>query len=316
VIDCRFAAIWVALVIILLPNYSYALAPSKILGATVVKYASDGTPVISNAPLWAEVASVNPFINVGMVAGYLLVEALFEDKTDSIRVPLGPNAWNQPPEPEVDQSQHPATVPATPVVYDGWALTGFPCAGSPEAACAADGGDYWPQKDTCTYSNDPWKCYPNGCSIGRCQMNSVGPCPPGYKQVGVSCMIDNSRELEDDHTCDILFRNGAFGHAADMNCLEVTEGRLTPLIRDGNIYAYGVNSKGEPLMWSVTPGVQGATVESYWYVRQYEQVQTDVGTQVKKTEMDGQTFRLCRMDLRIARNPEFRRRHGKIKNAI
>ncbi len=221
------------------------------------------------------------------------MDSIFGDK---VRVPLGPNEYNNPPAPgPVD---YPEIVPSeSNVIYSVYGFEG----GSPSAACQAYANSLNSNNWVCGNDQEGYQPFigqvfsvtESSCTYGGCgqQMGTVSVskssalgCPSGYSMSGGSCVMNDPRQFQDDKTCDILFKNGQFSTAGDLNCAATTDGSsLQPLIRDGNIIAYGTNSDGQPIMWTVTPGVQGATVESYWYVRQSEQIQTDIGSMVKTT---------------------------------
>lgn len=63
-------------------------------------------------------------------------------------------------------------------------------------------------------------------------------CPPGYSQSGSSCNLENARQATDDKACDLLYSQGAFGTANDINCgATVDDTKLAPMIRDGKVIA-------------------------------------------------------------------------------
>lgn len=219
---------------------------------------------------------------IGLSAMYLTIK---DAQDNAIRIPLGPNEFNQPPQLDVGPDnplQIPGTVTSgyTIVAIKGEPISPIGCHASPSGACSAIGGEYIVGVG-CWLLNEGGQGGGSSPGIVSCSNNT---CPKGYVNNGSVCSLDNPRQVQDDKTCDILFKNGQFSTAGDMNCASSADGSsLQPLIRDGNIIAYGTNSDGQPIMWTVTPGVQGATVESYWYVRQSEQIQTDIGTMVKTT---------------------------------
>jgi hypothetical protein len=208
---------------------------------------------------------------IGIAGMYLTVQDAMDN---SVRIPLGPNSSNQPPAPAASATQVPATQVPIP-------------AGSSCLRCSTT------NPSSCGYAESCSACivnYPSGYCMQRdpstgqvtgevyTAATSTPSCGAGYVLSGGSCVLQNARQASDDKTCDLLYAQGAFATASDMNCGSSVDGtKIAPMIRDGKAIAYGTNSSGRPLMWEVTPGPQT------WTVTEYEQIQTATQTQVKQT---------------------------------
>lgn len=205
---------------------------------------------------------------IGVTGLYLTIK---DAQDNAVRIPVGPNEQNKPPEPVAAP-----TATATPktqwcyTVPSGGNGSGSPagtyCGDAPGAACPG----YWNQ-----YNNT---CYDNYWGPLSTSTPTTTTCPSGYTSSGGSCVLSNARQAKDDKTCDMLINMGQFATADDMNCGSTVDGsKLAPMIRNGKAVAYGTNSSGQPLMWEVTPGAQSYTIT------QYEQIQTPTQTQIKTT---------------------------------
>lgn len=224
---------------------------------------------------------------IGLTGLYMTIK---DAQDNAVRIPLGPNSNNEPPAPLAQVTQAPTGggSPVTYFTYYGGPQSGSWCASyggrSPEAACGAVGG-------TLGYAD---RCYPPSgqsqtwnfgmastlgyANLGTCNGSLPPTCPSGYTLSGSSCVLSNARQVTNDKTCDVLVQGGQFAAADDLNCPATVDGsKLSPMLRNGNVIAYGTNSSGQPLMWEVTPGAQRYTV------KQYEQIQTPSQTQVKTT---------------------------------
>ena len=208
---------------------------------------------------------------IGVTGMYLTVEDSLHNK---VNIPTSPQQSSQVPAPLA-----PATAPSS----SGQSIP----AGAVCRRCATGS---W---SSCGYSELCTDCVVNYPS-GHCmQVNpdtglhagqtytsasSQPTCGSGYTLSDGVCALQNPRLVTDDKTCDILLTNGQFATANDLNCPSTVDGsKLSPMLRDGKVIAYGTNSSGQPLMWEVTPGAQTYTI------KQYEQVQTATQTQVKTT---------------------------------
>lgn len=217
---------------------------------------------------------------IGVVGMYMTIE---DAQQNAVRIPLGSGPNNQPPAPAAPSTASPVNT----YTY---------CGGNPVSVCFQNDLDSCNRNGlsgspsyTC---NGTYSCNASGSCNGTINMTggytysySVGysgtptqSCPSGYVTAGGSCVLSNPRQATDDKKCDVLISSGQFATAADMNCSSSVDGtKLAPMIRNGNVIAYGQNSSGQPLMWEVSPGAQSFTV------KQYEQIQTPSQTQVKTT---------------------------------
>lgn len=203
---------------------------------------------------------------IGLTGMYFTIK---DAQDNAVRIPLGPNPTNEPPKP---------AAPATATATGG---------NMPASNAMCYRGQMYGYAEWCTsclinYPAGPCIEYDPqyGTATGKTysQASSQPSCPDGYAVSGSSCTLVNARRVTDDKTCDMLVSNGQFASADDMNCPTTTDGsKLAPMLRNGNVIAYGQNSSGQPLMWEVSPGAQSYTV------KQYEQIQTPSQTQVKTT---------------------------------
>ena len=77
-------------------------------------------------------------------------------------------------------------------------------------------------------------------------------CPAGYKYENSVCNLISPRLAVPDRKCDLLLNAGQFSVAADADCPTTYDSsRLTPLIRNGRVIAYGRGSNGQPLLFDV-----------------------------------------------------------------
>ncbi|MDL1889323.1 hypothetical protein FBQ96_07035 [Nitrospirales bacterium NOB] len=220
---------------------------------------------------------------VGLVGMYFTIEDAANNK---VRIPLGPNQENQPPEP---------SAPATAAKVGGLQVPG-------DKQCGRSyGPPSYGAQESCTACMS-WAVYPgrycvriDDTNIYYTLENTQGTeCPSGYVDQGGTCTLQNARQATDDKTCDILLSSGQFATANDMNCGSTADGqKIAPLLRydtvsGGEVIAYGKNSSGQPLMWQVS---KPTSTKPYYTLRQYEQTQTATQTQVTTTEiqLDPQT---------------------------
>lgn len=262
-----------------------AFAPVAVLGAPQIVTAAGSYGIGALAGL------------VGLVGLYFTIE---DANNNKVRLPLGEKTNNNPPAPSAPGTASITGTPKTEYVC----TSGGDWSSSPTAAAQSyidvGGCD---SAYTCT----PGTCTETSCQIirvekstganynfnvGIMKQTNTGPpytCPSGYKEQSGTCVLDNSRLVTDDKTCDILYSQGSFGVADDLNCSAQADGtKVMPILRKGKAIAYGKNSSGQPLMWEVNP----PTVQNpYFSLRQYEQTQTAIQTQVTTTEvqLDPQT---------------------------
>lgn len=225
---------------------------------------------------------------IGVAGMYFTIK---DAQDNAIRIPLGPNANNVAPEPQAAATVQPTGggTSTTYFTYYGGTLNSSNCASTGgstvDAACAAVGGQM----------GSSYRCYPpSGADVstwnygaavtygyvnyGTCTSGGEVTCPAGYTLSGSTCQLTNARQAADDKICDLLVTMGQFATANDKNCSNTVDGtKLAPMIRDGNVIAYGTNSSGQPIMWEVKPGTQAYTLT------QYEQIQTATQTQVQTT---------------------------------
>lgn len=231
---------------------------------------------------------------IGIAGMYFTVK----DATDNeVRIPLGPNTVNSPPAPVAPPTASGTTSQA--FKYSPSSPTYSSCGAAAQAWLAVSQGEncsyysegqwhYDGQKNNVFVScNGRNVTYYQTCGTYTSETvtvstlidaGTVSVCPTGYVDSGSGCVLNNPRKVTDDKRCDLLIQNGQFATADDLNCSGSVDGsKVAPMIRNGNVIAYGKNSSGQPLMWEVTPGPQT------WTVKEYEQVQTATQTQVKQT---------------------------------
>lgn len=275
---------------------AYAFAPPLILGGAAV-----ATPTGS-------------YLGLSLLSGLLGLTGMFlslkDNGNNEIAIPLSPHF----PEPPVPVA--PAT--ATPIQSNAGTGTGT---GPATGSCRVyyNGNSYMSVQAACNaYINNPSVIAAHGytplivsvsgdplpqtCSpsafAGICRLRppydwtiedvslytTIAPtltCPKGYSIDGETCKLTNARQAIDDHRCDLLFSNGQFATADDLNCTETTDGsKLQPLLRGGKVIAYGKNGSGQPLVFTVSPSVTIGNRE--WVtVQQQTQIQTPTQTQVE-----------------------------------
>lgn len=228
---------------------------------------------------------------IGVTGMYLTIK---DAQDNSVRIPLGPSAQNQPPVPSAPPTANPSAlsgglpsnsdaVLAMWSSRDEYAPGGWSSGGSVTSLreCYAQfigsGGADWKSCIVIT-PGDVSEGKRFGTCAGCISNAPVVSCPAGYSVSGSSCVLQDARLVSDDKTCDILVSNGQFATASDMNCPSTVDGtKLSPMIRGGKVIAYGTNSSGQPLMWEVTPGAQSYTL------KEYQQIQTATQTQIKTT---------------------------------
>jgi hypothetical protein len=225
---------------------------------------------------------------IGLTGLYFTVK---DAQDNAMRVPLGPGQNNQPPEPFAPPTAVQTSTGGAPTDMGSWARCIFDQykAGGPGWGCGSTYSTYV-ECASGFLGFDGRSCInyqvgasnygvPYGtCSQGCQSTQGQASCPSGYSVSGSSCVLQNARQATDDKTCDMLVSNGQFSTANDMNCPSSADGtKLTPMLRNGKVIAYGQNASGQPLMWEVSPGAQSYTV------KQYEQIQTPSQTQVKTT---------------------------------
>lgn len=218
---------------------------------------------------------------LGLLAGLVGITGLYltiNDATgNSVAVPLGYKAENNAPLPVA-----PATVTA-PTSRKYMGLGGMYSYNSAQEACTST----MPEHQTCQCDAATGNCllFAFGVQYGSMLMQSMETSvpPAGYECNGSDCNLVNPRQAKDDKRCDILLSNGQFATASDVNCPSTTDGsKLAPLIRDGKVIAYGTNSSGQPLIFTVSPAVT-VNNRDWIQVQIDEQVQTQTQTQVKTT---------------------------------
>lgn len=234
---------------------------------------------------------------LGAIAGVIGVTGLYmtiQDAQDNaVRIPVGPNANNQPPAPAAAATTTGTTQTAgsrcgeilamlgsTSTPYGCTVTTTYQSNGT----SSYSGGYYGCGYNRITSTTTPGcesthnRTYPNDGTYSYYQPQPNTSCPAGYTMSGSTCVLQEARQATNDKTCDILVTNGQFATANDINCPTTVDGsKLSPMLRDGKVIAYGTNSSGQPLMWEVTPGAQTYTV------KEYQQIQTPTQTQVKTT---------------------------------
>jgi len=222
-------------------------------------------------------------LTAGMVVGYYTVDYLFGGDQEQMRVPVGPQTFMQPQPPDAPpNAEWEHVVSFFNPNYSsecnsqlGSMMGVHPCSGaSCENPCSLIGA---------TYENG-WcmKQVPAGtCGIGYAftvgvKWTQANSCPRGYSNNGGSCFLANSRVVTNDKKCDVSY-NGAYSTSDDLNCSATYgDGRLTPLIRNGNVVAYGTNSSGQPLLFEVSSsnGVTTISQSSQSTVNGQSQVNT------------------------------------------
>lgn len=255
-------ACWFAFFSVWTPRQAFAFAPVAVLAAPQIVSAGGTAYLLTVASLSAL---------VGVVGMYLEIE---DAQENAIRIPLGSNANNEPPEP---------SAPSTAAMEGGLVVPGDKTCGR-----AYSGSTSYGFTELCTLCMNNWGQYPgkicvriDDLDIYYDEVNTQGTCPDGYSNSGGTCTLSNARRATDDKTCDILLSSGQFATADDMNCPATVDGtKLAPMIRDGKTIAYGRNSNGDPIMWEVTPGT------SKYTLKQSVQTSTATQTQVQTTTVE------------------------------
>lgn len=253
-------ACWFAFLSVWTPRQAFAFAPVAVLAAP---------QIVSAGSMSYALGALSGLI--GIVGLYFTIE---DAQENAVRIPLGPNANNEPLAPTAPTTaamEGGLVAPENEICGRAWSgSTGY---GYTEicSLCMINWGQY-PSK-ICIRIDDPEIYYD--------EINTQGTCPDGYTNSGGTCTLTNARRATDDKTCDILLSSGQFATANDMNCPATADGtKLTPLIRDGKTIAYGKNSNGDPIMWEVTPSATKYTL------KQYVQTQTATQTQVQTTTVE------------------------------
>lgn len=226
---------------------------------------------------------------IGIAGMYLTIQ---DAQDNAVRIPVGPNANNQPPAPAAAATTTGTTQTASARCGEILAMLGST---STPNGCTVT--TTYQSNGTSYYSGGYYSCgynritasstggcesynrtFPNDGTYSYYQAQPNTTCPSGYTMSGSTCVLQEARQATDDKTCDILVTNGQFATANDMNCPATVDGsKVSPMLRDGKVIAYGTNSSGQPLMWEVTPGAQTYTV------KEYQQIQTATQTQIKTT---------------------------------
>lgn len=220
------------------------------------------TPAASSTALYLTAGFAGA---LGLVGAYLTIK---DAQDNAVRIPLTTDPAKSPPVPLAA-----STVPAGQSQLV-WSYQGCPWGGSGtgstlQEACAAAGGDS---------VNGQYNCIKSGYGACYYGQTTQSTCPPGYASQSGNCVLVNARQVTDDKTCDLLLANGQFATADDMNCPStVSTDKLSPMIRDGKVVAYGTNSNGQPLVFTVSPGASATTLSVQ------EQIQTATQTQVQTT---------------------------------
>lgn len=256
---------WFAFLSVWTPRQAYAFAPVAVIGAPQIVSAGGSAYLLTLAGLSAL---------VGIVGMYLEIKDVQEN---AIRIPLGPNQNNEPPAPAAELTTSISTSvrwgsSGGPYIYD-----------SPSAWCSSNVAS----GRSCACNDNTGVCVVSGDVPSytiSADSHTVVSCPTGYANVSGVCNLTNARQVQDDKTCDILMASWQFHTADDLNCPQMADGsKLTPMIRDGKVIAYGKNSNGDLLMWEVEPA------PSKFTIRQWRQIISDMQTQVQKTEVEVDT---------------------------
>jgi len=237
-----------------------AFAPVAVLGAPQIVTAAGSYGIGALAGL------------VGLVGLYLTIEDVNNEK---VRIPLGDKPSNQPPAPAAPETAAKVGGLQVPSNEQCGRSYGPPSYGTTESCTSCMAWAVYPGR-YCVRIDDP--------NIYYTVENTQGTeCPTGYVDQSGTCTLQNARRATDDKTCDILFAQGSFATADDLNCSQTNDGtKISPMFRQGKAIAYGKNSSGQPLMWEVEP----PTIQKpYYTLRQYEQTQTATQTQVTETEL-------------------------------
>jgi hypothetical protein len=250
-----------------------------VLSAVPVRQANAFVPPLIPAPAFA-VFFATPVGAVAMGAVALLgAAALYltikDAQDNAIRIPLGPNASNVPPSPVAAPSTSFTSSPSSATRY--WtnvygSSVNFP---TPLEACLS-----W-RPDAVVLNSNYCAIVSNAAytyAYSSFVQSVPAGCPSGYTAGASDCQLTNSRKVTDDKICDMLVSGGQFATADDLNCPTMVDGsKIAPIIRNGKVEAYGVNSSGQPLLFTVSKSATTYSVEVA------EQAQTATQTQVKTT---------------------------------
>jgi len=259
--------------------YAQALPLPTIQQAVVYAFPSGaaitaGGAVGSGALVTAGVVGLGVLVvGAGLAYAYL---KLTDADGNSVRVPLTTDPNKAPQPPVAAPSVSYANSGGTQTRYftnSGGSAVNF---ATPQEACVSWRPDAVVKNSyLCAIASDANYTY--GYSSFQQTVAGSG-CPVGYTDGGSGCVLSNPRKVTDDKTCDILYSNGQFATADDLNCpAQVSADKLSPMIRDGKVVAYGTNSSGQPLVFTVTPGQSVTTLSVQ------EQVQATNQTQVQTT---------------------------------
>lgn len=251
-----------------------AFAPLVIAGAELVGAAGGASVFTAVAGQTAGYFAAGFAGALGLLGGYLAIK---DAQDNYVRIPVSSNAGAVVPSPAAPASAPSVTAPGQycvtfPNPGYGSYVSGTFCGASPDAACSA-GGSAW-------YYNSCHHDY-YGSAYQPGYVSSGAPtCPAGYSMSSGVCALTNSRQVVPDKKCDMLLAGGSFAMADDLDCPATVSGKkLSPMIRDGKAIAYGTNSSGQPLMFTVTPGPQTFQIQIA------EQTQTATQTQVQTTSV-------------------------------